>query len=108
MLTSKARPTEKDAETVEGQTDSLGTVGTKDGFGGNGTQGMSLVVRWLRLHAPSQGAWAPSLVGEVDPTCLNGAHGPGTGKPQEEASSKGRGGNQEPGLPGTEGSRARR
>ena len=57
---------------------------------------------------PRQGAWAPSLVGEVDPTCLNSAHGPGTGTPQEEASSKGHGGNQEPGPPGMEVSRARR
>ena len=51
---------------------------------------------------PKQGAWVPSLVGEGDPTCLNSAHGPGTGAPQEETSSKGQGGNQEPGLPGVE------
>ena len=31
----------------------------------------SLVVQWLRFHAPKQGAWVRSLVGELDPTCCN-------------------------------------
>ena len=31
--------------------------------------GTSLVVQWLRL--PKQGAWVPSLVRELDPTCHN-------------------------------------
>ena len=35
------------------------------------TLGTSLVVQWLRLQAPSAGAWVPSLVRELDPTCLN-------------------------------------
>ena len=34
--------------------------------GGSGT---SLVVQWLTLHAPNAGAWVPSLVTELDPTC---------------------------------------
>ena len=33
--------------------------------------GTSLVVQWLRLHAPNAGAWVPSLVGELDPTCCS-------------------------------------
>ena len=31
----------------------------------NGDWGTSLVVRWLRLHASTAGAWIPSLVGEL-------------------------------------------
>ena len=32
--------------------------------------GTSLVAQWLRLHAPDAGAWVPSLVRELDPTCM--------------------------------------
>ena len=32
--------------------------------------GTSLVVQWLRLLAPSAGAWVQSLVRELDLTCL--------------------------------------
>ena len=35
--------------------------------------GTSLVVQWLRLHAPKAGAWVPFLVGALDPTCCNEA-----------------------------------
>ena len=31
----------------------------------------SLVVLWLRLHAPVQRRWVQSLVRELDPTCSN-------------------------------------
>ena len=31
-------------------------------------QGASLVVQWLRLHAPKAGARVPLLVKELDPT----------------------------------------
>ena len=31
--------------------------------------GTSLVVQWLRLHAPMQGSWVQPLVEELDPTC---------------------------------------
>ena len=31
----------------------------------------SLVVQWLRLYAPKQGDWVPSLVTELDLTCHN-------------------------------------
>ena len=34
--------------------------------------GTSLVVQWLRLRAPSAGAWVQPLVGELGPTCLKG------------------------------------
>ena len=30
--------------------------------------GMSLVVQWLRLHAPVQKFWVASLIRELDPT----------------------------------------
>ena len=33
--------------------------------------GTSLVVQWLRLHAPNAGALVRSLVGELDPACCN-------------------------------------
>ena len=29
------------------------------------------MVQWLRLHTPSARGWVRSLVGELDPTCLN-------------------------------------
>ena len=31
--------------------------------------GPRLMVQWLRLCAPMQGAWLPSLVRELDPAC---------------------------------------
>ena len=34
-------------------------------------QGTSLVVQWLRLHAPNAGGLVRSLVRELDPACLN-------------------------------------
>ena len=34
------------------------------------TLGASLVVQWVGLVLPTQGAWVRSLVGEVDPTCM--------------------------------------
>ena len=33
--------------------------------------GTSLVVQWLRFHAPEQGTWLLSLVRELDPTYHN-------------------------------------
>ena len=33
--------------------------------------GTSLVVQWRRLQAPRQGAWVPSLVRELNPSCCN-------------------------------------
>ena len=33
--------------------------------------GTSLVVHWLRHHAPNAGDLVYSLVGELDPTCCN-------------------------------------
>ena len=33
--------------------------------------GTSLVVQWLRLHAPKKGAQVQSLVRELNPTCCN-------------------------------------
>ena len=35
-------------------------------------QGTSLVVQWLRLHLPMQGAWVQSLVGELRSHMLSG------------------------------------
>ena len=32
--------------------------------------GTSLVVQWIRLHAPNAGTWVQSLVREQDPTCM--------------------------------------
>ena len=32
--------------------------------------GTSLVVQWLRLHAPNAGGLVPSLVRELDPICM--------------------------------------
>ena len=32
--------------------------------------GTSLVVQWVRLHAPSAGGPGQTLVGELDPTCM--------------------------------------
>ena len=34
-------------------------------------QGTSLVLQWVRLHAPNAGAPVRSLVGELDSTCRN-------------------------------------
>ena len=33
--------------------------------------GISLLVQWLELQAPSAGAWVPFLVRELDATCYN-------------------------------------
>ena len=33
--------------------------------------GTSLVVQWLRLHAPNAGAGVQSLARALDPTCCN-------------------------------------
>ena len=33
--------------------------------------GISLVVEWLRLHAPTAGGQVRPLVRELDPTCCN-------------------------------------
>ena len=33
--------------------------------------GSSLLVQWLRLHAPNEGGWVWSLVRELDPTYCN-------------------------------------
>ena len=45
----------------------LGLVGCVKNFG----RGTSLVIQWLRLHAPSARAQVPSLVRELDLTCCN-------------------------------------
>ena len=34
-------------------------------------EGTPLVIQWLRLHTPMQGAWVQSLVRELDPMCHN-------------------------------------
>ena len=36
----------------------------------NNLFGTSLVVQWVRLRVPNEGAWVRSLVGELDPACM--------------------------------------